>query len=87
MFPSFTGLHRPVKGTKVSTVLSTPGQATIPPSSIDIGMGRHIERFWGCGEEASTAIEASKALVQPRFGERTACHEKTFLPEQSTKSS
>ena len=46
MFPSFTGLHRPVKGTKVSTVLSTPGrQVTIPPSYLDIGMGGHFE---GC---------------------------------------
>ena len=49
MFPSFTGLHRPVKGTKVSTVLSTPGQVTIPPIYLDIGMGGHFEGFWGCG--------------------------------------
>ena len=50
MFPSFTGLHRPVKGTKVSTVLSTPGQVTIPPSYLDIGMGGHFEGFGGCEE-------------------------------------
>ena len=48
MFTSFTGLHRPVKGTKVSTVLSTPGQVTIPPSYLDIGMGGHFEVFGGC---------------------------------------
>ena len=45
MFTSFTGLHRPVKGTKVSTVLSTPRQATIPPSYLDIGMGGYFEGF------------------------------------------
>ncbi len=44
MFPSFTGLQRPVKGTKVSTVLSTPGQVTIPPIYLDIGMGGHFDR-------------------------------------------
>ena len=71
----------------MSTVLSTPGQVTIPPIYLDIGMGGYFEGLGGCGEEASTAIEASTALVQPRFGERTASHEKTFLPEQSTKSS
>ena len=48
MFASFAGLHRPVKGTKVSTVLSTPGQVTIPPSYLDIGMGGHLEGFGGC---------------------------------------
>ena len=71
----------------MSTVLSTPRQEAIGGSYLSIGMGGHFEGFWGCEEEASTAIEASNALVQPRFGERTACHEKTFLPEQSTKSS
>ncbi len=45
MIASFAGLHRPVKGTKVSTVLSTPGQVTIPPSYLDIGMGGHFEGF------------------------------------------
>ena len=57
------------------------------PSYLDIGMGGYFEGFGGCGEEASKAIEAPKALLQPRFGERTACNAKTFLPEQSTKSS
>ena len=46
MFPSFTGLHRPVKGTKVSTVLSTPGDAGGHGGSyLDIGMGGHFEGF------------------------------------------
>ena len=57
MFPSFTGLHRPVKGTKVSTVLSTPGQVTIPPSYLDIGMGGHFEGFGGCKGSASILNE------------------------------
>ena len=49
MFPSFTGLHRPVKGTKVSTVLSTPGrQEAIGGSHLDIGMGGQVEGFGGC---------------------------------------
>ena len=43
----FRNLHRPVKGTKVSTVLSTPGQVTIPPSYLDIGMGGYFEGFGG----------------------------------------
>ena len=60
MFPSFTGLQRPVKGTKVSTVLSTPGQVTIPPSYLDIGMGGHFEGFGGCkgfGEQCGEVIK------------------------------
>ena len=32
----------------MSTVLSTPGQVTIPPSYLDIGMGGHFEGFGGC---------------------------------------
>ena len=48
MFPSFTGLQRPVKGTKVSTVLSTPGQVTIGGRYLGIGMGGHFEGFGGC---------------------------------------
>ena len=48
MFPSFTGLWKPVKGTKVSTVLSTPGQEAIGVSYLDIGMGGHFEGFRGC---------------------------------------
>jgi hypothetical protein len=48
VFTSFAGLHRPVKGTKVSTVLSTPGQVAIPPSYLGIGMGGHFEGFGGC---------------------------------------
>ena len=59
MFPSFTGLQRPVKGTNMSTLLSTPGtQEAIPPSYLDIGMGGHFEGFGGCKKEASTEIEA-----------------------------
>ena len=33
----------------MSTVLSTPGQVTIPPSYLDIGMGGYFEGLGGCG--------------------------------------
>ena len=42
---SFPRLLNPVKGTNMSTLLSTPRQVTIPPSYLDIGMGGHFE---GC---------------------------------------
>ena len=32
----------------MSIVLSTPGQVTIPPSYLDIGMGGHFKGFGGC---------------------------------------
>ena len=32
----------------MSTVLSTPGQVTIPPSHLDIGVGGHFEGCGGC---------------------------------------
>ena len=57
MFTSFTGLQRPVKGTKVSTVLSSPGQVTIPPSCLDIGVGGYFEGFGGCKGIASILNE------------------------------
>ena len=53
----FRNLHRPVKGTKVSTVLSTPGQVTIPPSHLDLGMGGHFEGCGGCIGSASILNE------------------------------
>ena len=45
MFTSFTGLWKPVKGTKVSTVLSTPGAGDHTALHLDIGMGGHFEGF------------------------------------------
>ena len=45
---SFPRLLNPVKGTNMSTLLSTPRQVTIPPSYLDIGMGGHFEGCKGC---------------------------------------
>ena len=45
---SFPRPLNPVKGTNMSTLLSTPGQVTIPHSYLDIGMGGHFEGFGGC---------------------------------------
>ena len=43
---NFPRLLNPVKGTNMSTLLSTPGrQMTIPLSYLDIGMGGYFEGF------------------------------------------
>ena len=54
----FPRLLNPVKGTNMSTLLSTPGrQMTIPLSYLDIGMGGYFEGFGGCEGSGSILNE------------------------------